>query len=94
MKFWVFFVCWFLFVCPRVGFTDQQLKSVRIRGMVCSFCAQGLVAGAKAHPKVSVVDVSLEKKTMSLLIKEGQTMSDEEVQQLVQDSGFKVESVQ
>lgn len=71
---------------------EQQLKAVRVQGMVCSFCAQGLVKGAKAHPKVASVDVSLEKKTMNLLLKDGQAMSDQEIQQLVQDAGFKIES--
>jgi cation transport ATPase len=88
---WIFFLA-SVFLSSRAAISaEPQVKSVRIQGMVCSFCAQGLLKGARANPKISNVNVSLEKKTMSLVMKPGEEITDEEVQQVVQDAGLRVD---
>ena len=67
---------------------------VKINGMVCSFCAQGLTKKFSAEEAVSKVDVSLEKKVMQLDLKPGKSISDEKITQLITDSGYKVEKIE
>lgn len=70
----------------------SQLRSVKVKGLVCSFCAQGLVKSAKEHPSIAAAEVSLSKKTLDLVIKPSQSLSDEDIKMIVERAGFKVDS--
>ncbi len=66
---------------------------VTVKGMVCSFCAQGVTKKLNAEPAVSKVDVSLEKKIVSIELKENSKLSDEKITTLLTDSGYNVERI-
>jgi mercuric ion binding protein len=72
----------------------QETVSVKVKGMVCSFCAQGLDKKFSEKPAVETVAVSLEKKTVDLVFKNGQTMTDEEIKKTILDSGYNVKSIE
>ncbi len=81
-----------------VFFTSAALAAdksvvVSVKGMVCSFCAQGVTKKFKAEPSISNVDVSLEKKIVTLTLKDGQDLTDEKISSLLKDSGFNVEKI-
>jgi copper chaperone CopZ len=61
---------------------------VVIRGMVCSFCAQGLTKTFRAEPGVRGVEVSLEKKTVVLELAAAGAPDEARIRVLVEDSGF------
>jgi mercuric ion binding protein len=64
--------------------------TVAVRGMVCSFCAQGLDKIFKDEPAVAKVDVSLDLEQMVIQLKPGATLDDARLRQLVGDAGFDV----
>jgi copper chaperone CopZ len=59
-----------------------------VNGMVCSFCAQGIIAHFKKHPAVSSVHVDLTRKLVLLEEKKGKVISDEEISEFIEKSGF------
>ncbi|MGQ0645501.1 MAG: heavy-metal-associated domain-containing protein [Elusimicrobiota bacterium] len=63
---------------------------VKISGMVCSFCAQGIQKKFKARPEVEKVKVSLNDKNVALSLKDGRTLDDETVEKLIKDAGYDV----
>ncbi len=67
-----------------------------VNGMVCSFCAQGILAHFKNHPAVSNVHVDLTRKLVLLEERKGRSITDEEITKYIKKSGFepvKVERV-
>jgi len=67
-----------------------------VNGMVCSFCAQGILAHFKKHPAISDVHVDLTRKVVLLEERKGKSISDLEITEYIRKSGFepvKVERV-
>ena len=67
---------------------------VKVNGMVCDFCAQGL---KKTFGKIDViqkVDVSLEKGVVSIWLKKGESISDKDINKAIIDNGISVVSVE
>lgn len=65
-----------------------------VDGMVCSFCAQGIVAHFKKHKAVSKVHVDLTRKLVILEQKKGSSISDQEITDYIKKSGFKPTKVE
>lgn len=65
-------------------------KVVKVSGMVCAFCAQGIEKKFKAEPAVESVSVSLNNKTVKLVFRDGQSVSDEKIESILKESGFTV----
>lgn len=71
-----------------------EIVTVGVNGLVCDFCAQGITKKFSALPEVNKVDVDLEKKTVTLDIKNGKSLTDETITKNLQDSGFTVTNIQ
>ncbi len=67
---------------------------VKVNGMVCDFCAQGLKKSFGKKEAVKKIDVSLEKGVVFIWLKDGQNLTDKEVEKAVIDNGISVVSVQ
>ena len=65
-----------------------------VNGMVCSFCAQGIVAHFKKHKAVSNVHVDLTRKLVILEEKKGSSISDQEITEFIKKSGFEPRKVE
>jgi len=61
---------------------------VGVKGMVCGFCAQGIEKKFKAQKEVADVEVSLENKFINIKYKEGQSLSQDKIAELLKDSGY------
>lgn len=70
--------------------TAGEVETVSVKGMVCSFCAQGITKKFKEQPEVAEVQVSLENKFVKLTYKDGQKLSHEKIQTLLKDAGYEV----
>jgi mercuric ion binding protein len=68
--------------------------SITVKGIVCSFCAQGIMKKFKAEPGVKSADVSLEKMSVDLVLKDGAKLSDDRVKKVVKDAGYDVEAIE
>ena len=59
-----------------------------VNGMVCSFCAQGILAHFKNHPAISNVHVDLTRKLVLLEERKGKSITDREITEHIKKSGF------
>jgi copper chaperone CopZ len=65
-----------------------------VNGMVCSFCAQGILAHFKKHPAVSKVHVDLTRKIVLLEERKGKSITDKEIIEHISKSGFETVKVE
>ena len=74
---------------PATAAPDRAVTvKTTINGMVCSFCAQGILAHFKKHPAVSNVHVDLTRKLVLLEERKGGSITDEEITDSIKKSGF------
>ena len=73
----------------RAAGTIQELR-VSVRGLVCAFCAQGLVKSVQKDAAVAKATVDLDEKQLHVYVKPGAELSRERLATLVQDAGFDV----
>lgn len=85
----VAFACFLAAASVRV-----EEVTVIVKGMVCSFCAQGIKKTFGKNENVTAVDVDLDKKVVRVTIKPNGKLSDEEIKQTIIDSGFDVVTIE
>ena len=85
-----------LFATTTAHAAADRVMTVKasVNGMVCSFCAQGIVAHFKKHPAVSNVHVDLTRKLVLLEEKKGSSISDREITEFIKKSGFEPQKVE
>lgn len=74
-------------------FAANKVITLTVKGMVCSFCAQGIEKKLTAEPAVESVKVSLKDKTVILTLKEGKELSNDKIKSLLKDAGYTVEKI-
>ena len=72
---------------------DNADIDVKVKGMVCSFCVQGIEKKFKGESSVDNVKVNLDESLVSIWIKENQALSDDRIESLVKDSGYNVAKI-
>ncbi len=70
-----------------------SLVDVDVLGMVCDFCATALTKTFGRHKDVAAVRVDLDTKRLSIVVKKGHAMDDETITRLVEQAGYKVQSI-
>jgi len=91
-----------LIIANLLGFNSlaaektSTLKEVRatVNGMVCGFCAQGITKKFSAEESVAKIDVSLEKKVVTIGLKDGKSIDDKQIEKLLKESGYTVEKIE
>lgn len=73
---------------------SAQPITIQVKGMVCSFCAQGIEKKFKSMSEVKTISVNMETKLVSLDTKDGQDISDEKLKSTITDSGYEVVKVE
>ncbi|MCB0391631.1 MAG: heavy-metal-associated domain-containing protein [Bdellovibrionales bacterium] len=72
--------------------TQQVSKSevlVKVSGMVCSFCAQGIEKNFKAKKEVKETKVDLDKMEVRVIFYPNQSLSSEQIKEVITGAGFK-----
>ena len=59
-----------------------------VNGMVCAFCATGIEKTFRKQAEVDTVKVDLAKKLVTIKTKQGRTISDAKVKEVVTYSGY------
>lgn len=59
-----------------------------VDGMVCAFCAQGLLAHFRKQDAVSNIHVDLSRKLVILEERKGKSISDKEIEEAITRAGF------
>lgn len=67
--------------------------TVGLNGLVCDYCAQSMKKIFGKKEPVSAVEVDLTKKTMTLDIKQGAELSDDDIRKGVTDAGYTVTGI-
>lgn len=65
---------------------------VTVKGMVCSFCSQGITKKF-TEEGVKSVHVDLDKHLVSLELNDNQKLSAERIEKILKDSGYGVEKI-
>lgn len=66
---------------------------ISVKGMVCSFCAQGIEKSFKKESTVEKINVELEKNLVTLKLKSDQTLDDSKIKKIIEDAGYNVEKI-
>lgn len=66
---------------------------ITVKGMVCSFCSQGITKKFNQE-KVKSVKVDLGNHLVSIELNENQKLSNERITEILTDSGYGVEKIE
>ena len=67
---------------------------VSVKGMVCGFCAQGITKKFKSRAEVETVNVSLEKKLVTLKTKPSIKLPDSVITDILTDAGYNIDKIE
>lgn len=74
--------------------TAEEIATLQVSGVVCSFCAQGIQKRFQQTGVVKSVNVDLDKHEVSLEFVENKTLSDAEIGSLLESAGYNLLKVQ
>jgi periplasmic mercuric ion binding protein len=77
----------------NVAFAAQTIKA-NVNGMVCAFCAQGIEKKMRALTQTKDVYVNLKQRIVAIEVKDGQTLSEEKVKEVIKNAGYEVTSIE
>jgi periplasmic mercuric ion binding protein len=66
---------------------------MKVYGLVCGFCAQGIEKTLRKNPATSDVVVSLEHQLVAIATREGQDIPDADLRKALTDSGYDVKAI-
>ena len=66
---------------------------VDVLGVVCDFCAMAMNKVFGKRGEVTAVHVDLDKKTLSLVIEKGETLSDKQIESLAKKAGYRIAAI-
>jgi periplasmic mercuric ion binding protein len=68
--------------------------SIKVQGMVCSMCAQGIKKKFSAIKEVKAIDVNLDQKFVTITTEEGKNVADEQIKTIITEAGYNVASIE
>lgn len=71
----------------------NEIAHITVNGMVCDFCARALEITFKDENAVDHININLDTQTVSVFFKDGQTVTNEQLEYLITDSGYDVDSI-
>lgn len=66
---------------------------MKVNGLVCAFCAQGIEKTFRKNPVVTDVVVSLEDRLVAVEVTPGKDIPDEELRSALTDSGYDAKEI-
>ena len=95
MKKLLTFLALFLMIGAIPVFAEDRKDdiTVKVDGMVCDFCAQSLKKVFGKQDSVQDIDVSLDDQTVTIDTKEGQTLDDAKIKELIGWAGYDLVSI-
>jgi copper chaperone CopZ len=75
------------------GAADAGTIEMKVFGMVCGFCAQGIESNLRKNPAVADVQVSLEKQLVVVKTREGEDVPDAALHKAIEDAGYDLKAV-
>jgi len=75
------------------GMANAKTIEMKVYGLVCGFCAQGIEKTLRKNPATADVVVSLEHQLVAIATREGQDIPDAELRKALTDSGYDVKGI-
>lgn len=82
-----------LFLAASPAFAAETIEA-RVNGMVCALCAKGIEESLSKQPGVAKVHVDLDGKSVHVTLKDGGSLSDAELKEIITDAGYAVVAVE
>ena len=80
------------FTLTTSAFAAEKIE-VTVKGMVCSFCSQGITKKFNEE-KVKSVNVDLAKHLVTIELNDNQQLSNDTITKILTDSGYGVEKIE
>jgi len=77
----------------QLALAATQTIQAKVNGMVCAFCAQGIEKKMRGLSQTKDVYVNLKQRIVAVELKEGQTLSENTVKDIIKDAGYDVTSI-
>lgn len=71
----------------------EDTIDIKVNGLVCDFCARALEKVFGKRDEVSGIDVDLDNALVKVALELGQTIDDETLTRLINDSGYNVTAI-
>lgn len=78
----------------QLALAATQTIQAKVNGMVCAFCAQGIEKKMRGLSQTKDVYVNLKQRIVAVELKEGQTLSENTVKDLIKDAGYDVTAIE
>ena len=84
-----------ILVSALVSVSTVQADTIemKVNGLVCGFCAQGVEKILRENPATADVVVSLENKLVVVTTHEGKDIPDAELKTAIADAGYEVKAI-
>ena len=86
-------------IYPTIALTLMSLAThagtieMKVYGLVCGFCAQGIEKTLRKNAATTDVVVSLENKLVAISTREGADISDADLKKALTESGYDVKAI-
>ena len=77
---------------PLTGFAGEKIN-VTVKGMVCSFCSQGITKKFNEQPAVKSINVNLDTHLVAIELKDDQKLEDKIIENILKDAGYGIEAI-
>ena len=67
---------------------------MKVNGLVCAFCAQGIEKTLRRNPAITDVVVSLEDRLVAVETRPGMDIADQDLRKALTDSGYDVKAIE
>lgn len=85
---------WLLLAVALASVTaSADTIEMKVYGLVCGFCAQGIDKTLRRNPATADVFVSLENQLVAVATRPGQDIADAELKKALTDSGYDVKAI-
>ena len=72
---------------------DLKKLQISVNGLVCDFCARSIEKIFSKKESVERINVNLEKMLITIFLKDGEFLYDDEIKKLIKDSGYDVREI-
>lgn len=99
MKKWMMtFLMYMCLLTPAMSAPTEKIQDlnhivVKVNGMVCDVCAQSVKKLMMKEESVAGVDINLDNGEVDINLKQGQTLTDEQIKKIIDFSGYDVVSI-
>jgi mercuric ion binding protein len=84
----------FMMLLVSSPFLMAKEIQVKVSGMVCSMCAQGIQKKFRALPEVKEVKVDLDSKLALITTHGDKDVADGKIQELIKEAGYNVSGIE